>query len=215
MKKAPAALFTALCLLGLATPALAGPPFLCHPFEIGAAKSLPFDSQNWLGVRKDYDISHLVADTLEVVTPETPTLVRMETLRRAALYASRDRAVAELLMTTMLTRVKKFDQVGKSNGTELFDAGYVVEALSEIEQFGNHMPEFGDATKRLAGLTGRFDGQAMVQKSLELRPADSSIEFALYLLSRASERDQHLRKARAGAKQDGLLAQNLTKLNAQ
>ena len=215
MKKAPAALFTALCLLGLATPALAGPPFVCHPFEVGAAKSLPFDSQNWLGVRKDYDISHLVADTVELVTPETPTLVRMETLRRAALYASRDRAVAELLMMTMLTRVKKFDQVGKSNGTELFDAGYVVEALNEIEQHGNHMPEFGDATKVLAGLTQKYDGQAMIQKSVDLRPGDASIEFALYLLSRASERDQHLRKARVGAKQDGLLARNLTKLDIQ
>jgi hypothetical protein len=202
-------------LLGLAVPAFAGPPFVCHPFEIGTAQSLPADPTNWLAVRADYDVHHVVADTEALLTPSTPPLVRMETLRRAALYASLDRAVAEQLIAAMMTRVQKAEQAGQSMATALFDAGYVVEALSEIEQFGNHMKDFAGREKTLAGLTQRFDGRALIQKSLALRPGDASIEFALTLLLPSSERDSHLRNARAGAKSDTLLAANLVKLELQ
>ena len=208
-------LLAALSLLIVATPAFAGPPFTCHPFDIGTAKSLPGDPTNWLGVRVDYDVHRVVADTEAILTPSTPTLVRMETLRRAALYASLDRAVAEQLIAAMMTHVQKAEQTGQSMATALFDAGYVVEALSEIEQFGNHMKDFAGREKTLAGLTQRFDGRALIQKSLALRPDDASIEFALTLLLPSAERDSHLRNARAGAKQDSLLASNLEKLQLQ
>jgi len=201
----------AVAVLALAVPALAGPPFVCHPFDIGSAKSLPFDSHNWLGVRSDYDIRHVVADTEAVLTPSTPTIVRMETLRRAALYASLDRAVAEQLIAVMMVRVKKAEQSG-SMAAALFDAGYVVEALSEIEQFGNHMKDLAGREKTLAGLTRPSDGRALIQKSLTLQPGDASIEFALGLLSRAPENAVHFDNARAGAKKDSLLASNLAKL---
>jgi hypothetical protein len=202
-------------LLGLATPALAGPPFVCHPFEIGAAKSLPADPKNWLAVRSDYDVHRLVADTEALVTSSTPTLVRMETLRRAALYASLDRGVAEQLIAAMMARVQKAEQSGQAMATALFDAGYVVEALSEIEQFGNHMTDFAGREKTLAGLTRRDEGRALIQKSLALKPGDAAVEFALTLLSPSAERDAHLRNARAGAKNDSLLASNLVKLDLQ
>jgi hypothetical protein len=203
-----------LWLLALAAPALAGPPFVCHPFEIGTATSLPSDPNNWLAVRADYDIHRVVADTDALLTPSTPTLVRMETLRRAALYASLDRGVAEQLIAAMMGRVQKAEQSGQSMAAALFDAGYVVEALSEIEQFGNHMKEFAGREKRLAGLTHPYDGRALIQKSLALRPGDASIEFALTLLFSSKEKDKemHLRNARAGATQDSLLASNLAKL---
>ena len=56
---------TALALaLAVATPALAGPPLLCHPFDIGTAKSLPWDGKaGWSQGRADYPIKQLVADT--------------------------------------------------------------------------------------------------------------------------------------------------------
>jgi len=212
---APAALLAAFSLVIVATPAFAGPPFVCHPFDIGTAKSLPSDPANWLTIRADYDVHRVVADTEAVLTPSTPTLVRMETLRRAALYASLDRAVAEQLIAAMMTRVQKAEQAGESTATALFDAGYVVEALSEIEQFGNHMKDFAGREKTLAGLTQRHDGRALIQKSLALRPGDASIEFALALLLPSAERDAHLRNARAGAKADSLLASSLAKLQMQ
>jgi hypothetical protein len=201
----------AVAILALAVPALAGPPFVCHPFEIGSMKSLPYDSNNWLGVRGDYDIRHVVADTEAVLKASTPTLVRMETLRRAALYASLDRALAEQLIAAMMSRVQKAEQSG-SMAMALFDAGYVVEALSEIEQFGNHMKEFAGRGKTLAGLTHAYEGRAMIQKSLALKPGDATMEFALGLLSRSPENAAHFENARAGAKHDALLASNLAKL---
>jgi hypothetical protein len=205
---------TALVILALAVPALAGPPFVCHPFEIGSATSLPADSSNWLAVRADYDVHRVVADTEALLTPSTPTIVRMETLRRSALYASMDRAVAERLISAMMLRVKKAEQ-GGSMATALFDAGYVVEALSEIEQFGNHMKDFAGREKLLAGLTRPDEGRAMIQKSLWLKPGDATMEFALGLLSRSPENAAHFNNARAGAKQDALLASNLAKFDVK
>ena len=106
-------------------------------------------------------------------------------------------------------------QRGQSMASALFDAGYVVEALSEIEQFGNYMKDFAGREKLLAGLTRPFDGRALIQKSLALAPGDASMEFALSLLLPSAERGPHLRNARAGAKQDNLLAANLVKLQMQ
>lgn len=207
-------LAVALLVLAFAVPAFAGPPFVCHPFDIGSAKSLPSDSTSWLLVRRDYDIQHVAADTEALLTPTTPTVVRMETLRRAALYASLDRAVAEKLIAAMMSRVERAEQGGQSMAAALFDAGYVVEALSEIEQYGNHMKEFAGRERALAGLTRPFDGRALIEKSVALQPGDASAEFALALLmpSREKERELHLRNARAGAKTDSLLASNLARL---
>lgn len=211
------ALLAVLSLLIVATPALAGPPFVCHPFDIGTAKSLPYDSTNWLGVRTDYDITHVVADTEALLTSGTPTIVRMETLRRAALYASRERAVAEQLLNTVMARVRSPEQGGQPMAMALFDAGYLSEALSEIAQFGNHMPDLAHNGRQLVGLTQLGDGRALIQKSLALRPGDAAMEFALTLLLPSTDKDKasHLRIAQAGAKQDGLLAANLVKLQMQ
>ena len=95
----PNRVLTALALaLTVATPALAGPPLLCHPFDIGAAKSLPWDGKaGWSQGRADYPLKQLVADTEAILQPGTPVIVRMETLRRAAIYASQDPTVASAL----------------------------------------------------------------------------------------------------------------------
>src|SRR6202035_4092176 len=65
-----------------------GPPLICHAVDIGSAQSLPWTSSGWnLSGQENYDVSHLVPDTLALLGPSTPVLVRMETLRRATLYA--------------------------------------------------------------------------------------------------------------------------------
>jgi hypothetical protein len=203
-----------LTVLAFALPALAGPPFTCHVFEIESAKSLPWGAtNNWLGMRDDYDFRRVVADTEALLTPSTPTLVRMETLRRASLYASRDRAVAEQLIAAMMSRVHAADQAGQP--IALFDAGYVIEALSEIEQFGNHTKQLAGSERVLAGLTGSLEARPLLEKSAALRPGDASIQFALALISRAPETEAHLRKARLAAREDTLLASNLARLQLQ
>src|SRR6187455_2370169 len=79
-----------LCSIGLlaSNTALAGTPLICHPYNIGSAKSLPGSDGDWKGVNPNYDRTNLVHDTLALLTPETPIIVRMETLRRAAIYAT-------------------------------------------------------------------------------------------------------------------------------
>ena len=75
----------ALILLGsvvITTPAFAGPPLLCHPFDVGNARSLPWDGTQWWRGRTDYKLANLQADTEALLTPTTPIIVRMETLRR-------------------------------------------------------------------------------------------------------------------------------------
>ena len=56
--------------LAIAAPALAGPPLLCHPFDIGNAKSLPWvGEKSWDEGQPGYKLDRLVADTEAVLTP--------------------------------------------------------------------------------------------------------------------------------------------------
>jgi hypothetical protein len=202
-------------LLSLATPALAGPPFICHEFEIGGAASLPWTKGDWLGLSKDYDITRVVADTEALLTPSMPTLARMETLRRAVLYASRDRALAERLLSTFTARMHAAEKAGRGDALALFDAGYVLEAMSEIEMVGHHMGrDLAVRGKVLEGMTRPDDGRALLVKSASLRD-DAGIAFALALIEKVESRRPHLLKARAGAKQDRLLAANMARLQLQ
>jgi hypothetical protein len=206
----------ALALLSLAAPALAGPPFICHPFEIGSATSLPWTDGHYLGMRGDYDIMRVVTDTEALLKADMPTLARMETLRRAVLYASQKRPLAERLVAALAARVETADKAGRTDALALFDLGYTLEAMSEVERLGHHMGS--DLTIRgraLAGMTRPDDGRALILKSAALRADDAGIAFALALIERPEDKQPHLLKARAGAKQDRLLAANLTKLQMQ
>src|SRR5437667_11540374 len=94
-----AALFT------LASSAEAGPPLICHAFEIGNAKSLPWgNSQNWNSPKLGYDIAKLSEDTIALLSPDVPVVVRMETLRRAAIYGEKDERIAYGLLSRLMAR---------------------------------------------------------------------------------------------------------------
>jgi hypothetical protein len=121
--------FAALAAAGvlMAQPAFAGPPLLCEPFQIGHARSLPMGQHSWRDIDPTYDVSRLVDDTLALLGPQTPLLVRMETLRRATIYASTRPPIAGALLGKLEDR---------SNGKApfaAFDYGYLVEALREAE----------------------------------------------------------------------------------
>src|SRR5437899_8240447 len=88
----------ATTVLFFANVAQAGPPLICHAFQIGKAKSLPWISEGWnLSGSENFDTKDLAKATLEILTPDTPVLVRMETLRRATLYARKDPVAAKQL----------------------------------------------------------------------------------------------------------------------
>ncbi len=206
-------------MLGNARTALAGPPLLCHPYEIGQASSLPWQGHDWWPGRSDYKVANLVSETMAILTPSTPVLVRMETMRRAAIYATRDRGVAEQLLTAVLGRARKLEAQGRPDANAWLDAAYLTEALREVgdlAQMSDKSP-FVEAVRTVNGLTAGLDGYAFILKSLDLRPGDPSIEFAAALIAaRETGRDgsstkyvEHAAKARAGATRDALLARNL------
>jgi hypothetical protein len=132
------------------------------------------------------------------------------------LYASQKRTIAERLVARLAARVDAADKPGRTDGLALFDLGYVLEAMSEVEMLGHHMgSDLAVRGRALAGMTRPGDGRALILKSAALRGDDAGIAFALALIERAEDKQPHVLKARAGAKQDRLLAANLTKLQMQ
>lgn len=117
----------ALAAVLLSRPALAGPPLLCFPFDIGGAHSLPMGKGAWHATDPSYDVSHLVADTLTLLTPSAPLTLRMETIRRATIYASTRPAIAANLTNELKKRSDARTPLAA------FDYGYLVEAFREAE----------------------------------------------------------------------------------
>ena len=75
--------FVAETLFVLAMTAWAGPPLVCHAFDIGGAKSLPWTGDSWnLTGNESYDTKHLAGDTIAILDGDSTVLVHMETLRR-------------------------------------------------------------------------------------------------------------------------------------
>ena len=195
----------ALCFANVAQ---AGPPLICHTIEIGQAKSLPWISHNWnLSGGENYDTKNLVPDTLDILTPDTPVLVRMETLRRATLYARKDPLAAKELLARLHARATSAESSGHSDALAWFDVGYLAETYKQwIGQ--NWMRVSNDEQNPAAGV----DGYALVKKAIGLRGSDPHMEFAAALITLSGpqeEHRQHSLKAIAGAKTDPLLAQNL------
>ena len=134
-------------------PALAGhcAP-LCRSFAIGDARSLPWGTAWWQG-RPDYNLANLGSDTEALLVPSTPVVVRMETIRRASLYASRDRKVAERLLSTLMTRARNAEQAGRPDALAFFDAAYAANTLYQIGAYDD-VPEVRDLVPRAKGLGG-------------------------------------------------------------
>ena len=204
---AAAAAALVLTALALPTTARAGTPLICHPYNIGAAKSLPGSDGDWKGVNPNYDRRNLVRDTLALLTSDTPVIVRMETMRRAAIYATagmrgwdsksgfnaEDRANTQAILEALQARMKIATPADRAIAT--FDVGFFIETL------------------RHTGIEKSLNGFDLLLKARELRGPDAEMEFALALASswpyRRDEHEQHLARARQGAKPGTLLAANL------
>jgi hypothetical protein len=186
-------------LLGFTSFAQAGPPLICHPIEIGQAKSLPWVEWNHRG-STDYDLKNLTRDTLAILDSDTPVLVRMETLRRATIYARQDPQVAKELITRLQARAANSDAAGHPEALAWFDLGYLAEAYKQWMGKGEPNP------------AARLEGYSWVRKAISLRGSDPEMEFAAALITLTGPENahkDHVRKAMAGAKNDLLLAQNL------
>ena len=196
--------------------AQAGPPLICHSIEIGQAKSLPWISHNWnLSGGETYDTKNLARDTLEILAADTPVLVRMETLRRATLYAHKDPVAAKELLARLHARATSAESSGHPDALAWFDVGYLAETYKQW--IGQNMPHMTDGMRMDPNPAAGVDGYALVKKALALRGAalhgdDPQMEFAAALITLSgptAEHRDHAQKAIAGAKADPLLAQNL------
>jgi hypothetical protein len=191
-----------LFVSGLITPALAGPPLICHRLDIGDAKSLPWAGTAWnLSGNENYDTRNLVQDTLAILDSGAPVIVRMETLRRATLYAHKDPRAAKELLTKLYQRATSAEKAAHPDPLAWFDAGYLVEAYRQW---------FYKDPNPAAGI----DGYSLVTKALAARGhSDAEMEFAAALITLHGPEpahQEHARKAIAGAKEDPLLARNLS-----
>jgi hypothetical protein len=198
-------------ILLFANSAMAGPPLICHAFEIGKAKSLPWISDSWnLSGSQNYDTKNLASDTLEILKPDTPVLVRMETLRRATLYARKDPLAAKELLARLHARATSAESAGHPDALAWFDAGYLVETYKQW--LGANLPHMTDGMRMDPNPAAGVDGYALVKKAIALRGDDAQMEFAAALITVSGPREehaQHAQKALAGAKADSLLARNL------
>ena len=211
-----AALLAAALLFSSA--ALAGPPLLCHPFDTGGAASLPW-GKGWNAPDRQYDTARLQADTLRLLDAGTPVIARMETLRRAAIYASANGASLRTLAAALDARIAGA-KTPQAKSLALFDAGYFSETLQDIERLqGYDMPGIGKVDiAALRSVLAKGDGSLRIAEALTRRGDDPSMRFAAALVSAADERkgdyNTHARVARAGAQGDRLLARNIGQVAA-
>ncbi len=174
-----------------ATRLSAGPPLICHAIEIGQVQTLPWVDLNYHKGDGSYNLQSLANDTIAILDSNPAVLVRMETLRRATLYARQDPQAAKELLTRLRARATEApsDALG---ALARFDFGYLAEAYKQWSGKGEPSPAAG------------VDGCAWVKRAIQ--------EFAAALITLTTpngDHREHVQKAMTGAKTDALLAQNL------
>ena len=197
--------FAVALMLMVATPALAGPPLICHPFETESTRLIAWGTGGgWNTPDPRYDVNRLVADTAAVLTPDLPVLTRMENLRRATIYAMRDPRIAEQLLKTLMTRAVNTT----TGGHAWFDAGYLIEAYKQGIQLRERN---SDAAWTGVDEAIRIDGYGFVKKAMAMAGQSPAMEFAASLMTRGAVADAHRSRA-ASAGPGSLVVRNLAKI---
>jgi hypothetical protein len=194
-----------ILMLAMAGPAEAGPPLLCDPFDAGSARVLPWSTSvaSWNAPDPSYDVKRLVDDTLGLLTPDMPVLARMENMRRATIYATRDRDVARALLDAVIARTNATD----ANALAWFDAGYLIETYRQAAHVARYdMLNSQDQRRWTLTTEPRTDGYALVRKALAMSGTNAGMEFAAALMTTGETSQAHRRRALAAATPDSALA---------
>ena len=134
-------------MLAFASPALAGPPLICHPFDTAGGTLIAWGSgSGWNTPLPSYDVKKLPAEVAQLLDTDAPVLTRMENLRRATIYAMKDPAVAHQLLTVVMGRAL----TPRSGAQAWFDAGYLIESYKQAA----HLREGGAFWSRDKAWTG-------------------------------------------------------------
>ena len=198
----PTLLVPAIVGLAFLLPSLteAGPPLICHPFDIAGAESLPWGEEgSWLSASKRYPVARLTRDVLDLLQPETKVLVRMETLRRAAVYCRNAPGLAHEVLSHLQARVLAAQADGGRDALAWFDAGYFVESMKQIG--------FIETNKGGQAFSG-IDGYAWIQQAIGLSGDMPAMELAAALV-RYERPEEHLEKAYRLTAKGSLVWRNL------
>lgn len=191
-----------------ATPALAGPPLICFPFQVESGKLIDWGTgSGWNTPDRSYDITKLVADTSAALTPDAPILTRMENMRRATIYAMRDPEIAHQLLKSVMARALNTT----TDSRAWFDAGYLIESYKQATAIRDKSrPEL----KAWAAVdeTIRVDGYNWVKKAMAMTTANAEMEFAASLMTEGALSSAHRAKALAAAPKGSPLARNIAAL---
>lgn len=211
MFKTPNALLNALALvivLVSASPALAGPPLICHPFETGSTKLLAWgaDTSNWNAALPGYNLKALTTDTVRLLEADPAVLTRMENLRRATIYAMRDPVIAQEFLKSMLGRALSTTPTAAT----WFDAGYVIEAYKQAKHLRPTGP-FDRSAWAAVDETLSVDGYGFVKKAIAMGGPTAEMEFAASLMTQGAASTAHRSRATASAARGSFLAANLSK----
>lgn len=200
-----AALAVATCF---ATPAFAGPPLICHPFDVGGGKLIAWGTgAGWNTPDRSYDLKKLVADTNAVLTADAPILTRMENIRRATIYAMRDPQVAQELLKTVMDRAL----ATTSDSRAWFDAGYLIESFKQASAIREiRKPEL----RAWAAIdeTIKVDGYNWVKKAMAMTAPSAEMEFSASLMTEGPVASAHRARAIAAAPKGSLVAKNIAAL---
>ncbi len=203
------AVVAALVVIVAGQEAVAGPPLLCWKIETGDARCLPWGSAPFDEVR-GYSSAAVADDTLALLDDDQPVLIRMETLRRAAIYLKHDAPRARDLLGRLMARAMDAEATGKPMvlaSLAWFDAGYLLQAYHQWNSdFTRGMP--GAAGADSSGVAG----YAWVKRGIELRGDDPAMELAAALMTAMHDRSAsavHLKRAARAAATDPLFAANL------
>ena len=230
-----AALAALPVVLAAAAPAVLGPPTVCHPIDIGNAKSLPWGGAPF-ATAADYDVARTVDDTLAILRDSPDTLVHMETLRRAVIYltplSDAGKAKPEAWRETEVARLLAALQADVSKGTtsgagakaaksEHACSATAVAAdpalglrtfdVGYLQAVLWQSDRFGSDSAR-AELASEMKG--WLDKAAALRPDDGALHLGVALATFEGQESPacyaHLDKAVAAATDpDGLLRRNL------
>jgi hypothetical protein len=197
-----------LAVVAAATPAFAGPPLICHPFETRGGTLLPWGATSTSGTQWNaplgtYKVANLTADVITLLDNDAPVIARMENMRRATIYATKDPAVARDLLEAVMART------GKTDGAQAwFDAGYLIESYRQAEAI---RADRGQAWAAVDALT-RTGGYGFVKKAIGMTSGPhAEMEFAASLMTQGAAASEHRARASAAAVSGSALAANLAK----
>ncbi len=207
----PFAFFAAAIAAGSiwCTSAAAGPPLICFPYEIGEARSIPWGGDAFTR-SSGYDTSNLVKDTLSVLKTEKSALVRMETIRRAAIYLRDEKSTARAVELLAKASWKAMDielegeRTGKASHASAawFDAGFMAATFQQIGIDVGWKPGVGE----------HVHGYTWVAKALAGAGDDPEMEFGAAVMladRRSGSYKGHLVRALQGAPPGSPIAKSI------